>query len=418
MIARQTHKGVQVKRDLDRLMSERELDAAVVTGGVSNNPAMYYMTNGAHLSGGILIKKRGEEPVLLCHAMERDEAAKSGLRTISLAEYDLRQLLQEHKDHLKATVKQYEQIFADLGVSGRVAFYGVNEQGESYALLRALDEALPDLTVVGEFDKDLFTIARETKEPDEIERLRRVGEMTATIMGEVIDFMRDHAVQDETLVKSDGSPLTVGDVKKFARSRLFLYGLEDPEGMIFAIGADAGVPHSQGEADDPIRLGQSIVYDFYPREMGGGYFHDMTRTFCLGYAPPEVQKAYEQVFECFNAVMDALKPNTPTRDYEELTCDVFECQGHNTPRQDSQKQEGYVHSLGHGVGLRIHEAPGFGLSPANNYVLQPGAVFTVEPGVYYPERGFGVRIEDTVYLDENGEFHSLTDFPKDLVIEM
>ncbi len=407
-----------MKQDLDRLMAERELDAAVVTGSVQNNPAMYYMANGAHLTGGILIKRRGEEPTLLCSPMERDEAAKSGLKTISLAQYDLRKLLEEHKDRLRATVKQYQQIFADLDVSGRVAFYGVNEQGASYALLQALEASSPDLSVVGEFDQDLFTIARETKEPDEIERLRRVGNMTAKIMGEVINFMQDHAVEDETLVKSDGRPLTVGDVKKFARSRLFLYGLEDPEGMIFAIGGDAGVPHSKGEANDPIRLGQSIVYDFFPREIGGGYFHDMTRTFCLGYAPPKVQQAYDEVWECFSAVMAALKPNTPTRVYEELTCDVFERQGHNTPRQESGKQEGYVHSLGHGVGLKLHEAPFFGLSPTNDYVLKPGAVFTVEPGLYYPERGFGIRIEDTVYLDENGAFHSLTDFPKNLIVEM
>jgi Xaa-Pro aminopeptidase len=124
------------------------------------------------------------------------------------------------------------------------------------------------------------------------------------------------------------------------------------------------------------------------------------------------------VLECFERVLEALQPDTPTRRYEELVCDVFEAQGHNTIRQDNAKQEGYVHTLGHGVGLKLHEQPSFGLAQGNQSVLRPGAVFTLEPGLYYPEKGLGVRLEDTVYLDENGQFHSLTNFDKRLIIEM
>jgi Xaa-Pro aminopeptidase len=415
-----------VKRDLDQLMTERDIDAAVVTGGVHNNPSMYYMANGAHLTGGVLVKRRGQEPVLIHYAMERDEAAKSGLATLDLTHFDFKGLILESENALEATVKLYRKIFHELGVTGRVAFYGMEEQGSRYVLLKTLDEALGDVTITGEYDNDIFAVARATKGSDEIERMRRVGQATATVMREMIGFIRDHQVvrrsqddvQVEMLIKSDGKPLTIGDVKRFGRSRLFVYELEDPEGMIFAIGRDAGVPHSRGETDDPICLGQSIVFDFFPREMGGGYFHDMTRTFCLGYAPPEVQKAYDDVRECFDRVMQDLEPEAPTRRYEELTCDIFEAQGHNTHRIDRTKQEGYVHSLGHGVGLKLHGRPRFGLAPNNQDTLQPGAVFTLEPGLYYPDGGFGVRIEDTVYLDENGQFHSLTDFDKELIIEM
>jgi Xaa-Pro aminopeptidase len=415
-----------MKRDLDQLMSERQIDTAVVTGSALNNPSMYYMVNGAHLTGGILVKRRGQEPVLIHHAIERDEAAKSGLATLSMTHFDYAGLLQESESRLEATVKLYRKIFDELSVSGRIAFYGMGEQGASYALLKALEGALDGVTITGEYDNDIFAVARATKEPEEIARMRRVGQATATVMREMISFIRDHQVARRSrdgadvdmLVKSDGTPLTVGDVKRFGQSRLFAYELEDPEGMIFAIGRDAGVPHSHGEPDDPLCLGQSIVFDFYPREIGGGYFHDMTRTFCLGYAPPEVQRAYDDVRECFEQVLEALEPDTPTRGYEELTCDIFEAQGHNTHRVDREKQEGYVHSLGHGIGLKLHERPIFGLSPTNQDVLRPGAVVTVEPGLYYPDQGFGVRIEDTVYLDENGQFHSLTDFEKELVVEV
>ncbi len=79
--------------------------------------------------------------------------------------------------------------------------------------------------------------------------------------------------------------------------------------------------------------------------------------------------------------------------------------------------EGYVHSLAHGVGLNVHEAPYFPTRAAR-YWLQRGNVFTVEPGLYYPSRGYGIRIEDTVYLNEAGSLESLTDCPYDLVIEL
>jgi Xaa-Pro aminopeptidase len=97
---------------------------------------------------------------------------------------------------------------------------------------------------------------------------------------------------------------------------------------------------------------------------------------------------------------------------------MFESQGHNTHRVDRSTHSGYVHSLGHGTGLKIHGRPRFGLRDSNQDTLQPGAVFTIEPGLYYPEKGFGVRLEDTFYLDEDGQFHSLTDLEKKLVLEM
>ena len=81
-------------------------------------------------------------------------------------------------------------------------------------------------------------------------------------------------------------------------------------------------------------------------------------------------------------------------------------------------QSGYVHGLGHGVGLDIHEQPSLSHAAGNATVLQRGHVVSVEPGLYYPERGFGVRIEDTIAFTEAGELVNLTDFPYDLVVPM
>jgi Xaa-Pro aminopeptidase len=101
-----------------------------------------------------------------------------------------------------------------------------------------------------------------------------------------------------------------------------------------------------------------------------------------------------------------------------MTCEFFEERGHPTIASDSKTKEGYVHSVGHGLGLAIHEEPRFSDNPSNTDVLRPGHVFTCEPGLYYPERGYGIRIEDVIWIDDEGSVHNLTDFPKELVVEM
>jgi Xaa-Pro aminopeptidase len=167
-----------------------------------------------------------------------------------------------------------------------------------------------------------------------------------------------------------------------------------------------------------VTLGQTIVFDIFPCESGSGYFFDMTRTFCVGYAPPEVEAAYRDVKQCVEMLIDAYEVGQEARRYQRMTCEFFEERGHPTVASDSRTEEGYVHSVGHGLGLAIHEEPRFSDNPTNTDVLQPGHVFTCEPGLYYPERGYGIRIEDVIWIDDEGSVHNLTDFPKELVVEM
>jgi Xaa-Pro aminopeptidase len=100
------------------------------------------------------------------------------------------------------------------------------------------------------------------------------------------------------------------------------------------------------------------------------------------------------------------------------TCELFEAMGHETVRTNPRVTQGYVHSLGHGVGLDVHEKPWFGRAddPSNN--LRPGSVFTLEPGLYYPEKGFGIRLENTYFVSSEGNFAKFVDYPMDLVIPM
>ena len=407
-----------MKQDLDRLMEERGLNAALVGGAVHGNPAMYYMTNGAGLTGGFVLKKRGEEPVLLCWPMEREEAAASGLTVVNLGRYDFVSILRETGNQLAATVELYRRIFADLGVSGRVGFYGLQDRGRAWVLLNALDTQLEGIEVYGDFDVTLIDAARATKDFTEAERIQEVGRRTCAVVTRTIEFLQAHRVKDEVLVQADGTPLTIGRVHEEINRFLAEQGLEDPEGFIFSIGRDAGIPHSKGRPDDVVALGKTIVFDIFPREAGGGYFFDMTRTFCLGYAPPEVEKAYRDVYECQQSIIEAYEVGAEARRYQQMTCEFFEGRGHPTIASDTKTEVGYVHTVGHGLGLAIHEEPRFADVPTNTDVLKPGHVFTCEPGLYYPDRGFGMRIEDVIWIDPEGTVHNLTDFPKELVVKI
>jgi Xaa-Pro aminopeptidase len=407
-----------MKQDLNHLMEKRGLDAAVVTGSMHGNPAMYYMVNGADVSGGWVIKKRGEDPVLLHSPIERNGAAASGLSTVNVNKYDFVNILRETGDQLAATVELYRRMFADLGVSGKVGFYGNGDQGRGWVLLNALNAQLEHVQVYGDFDVTLIDAARATKDADEAERIREIGRRTCEIVARTVEFLKSHRVKDKVLVQTDGAPLTIGRVHEEINRFIPEQGLEDPEGFIFAIGRDAAIPHSRGRAEDVIALGKTIVYDIFPREAGGGYFFDMTRTFCLGYAPPEVEKAYQDVYDCVEKLVGAFEVGTKARHYQQMTCEFFESRGHPTVASDTKTEEGYVHSLGHGVGLAVHEEPFFRDVPTNTDTLQPGHVFTVEPGLYYPDRGYGMRIEDVIWIAPDGTVHNLTNFPKELVIEV
>ncbi len=399
-------------------MAERGLDALVVAGKMNGNPAMYYMANGAKVIRGHVIKKRGEAPVFLCSPIDREEAAASQLTVMTTNKYGYESILREKPDLQSAIVELYRRVFADLGVDGKVGFYGMADQGSAWMLLNALDEQLEGIEVYGDLDPTLIDVARATKDAAEAERIRQAGRRTAAIMGQTVEFLKSHRVKDEALVQADGTPLTIGRVHKEINRLLIEQELDVPEGIIFAMGRDAGIPHNKGNPSDVVRLGKSIIFDFGTREAGGGYYFDMTRTFCLGYAPLEVKQAYQDVYDGMEMVIGAYQVGADAQRYQRMVCDFFESRGHPTIGSNTTTESGFVHGLGHGIGLAVHEEPFFSLELADAAMLQPGHIFTCEPGLYYPDRGFGVRIEDVIWIDSAGAVHNLTDFPKELVIEM
>jgi Xaa-Pro aminopeptidase len=410
-----------MKSDLDALMKTNDLDALVVFGNAEYNPPMYYMTGGGHVSHAVLIKKRDEGAILFHGDMERDEAAKSGLKCVPFSKYDFDDLLEKaNKVNEIADAMRAELMFKDADViSGRVGVYGTYDIGASFGLLMNLQKMMPDIEFVGEpRSNSVFMRAMETKDEADVERIRKMGAITTEVVGLVREYLTSCGVRDdEVLLKEDGMPLTVGDVHSKIRLWVAERGAELPSGFIFAQGRDAGVPHSAGTAGDLMQLGRTIVFDIYPAEAGGGYYFDFTRTWSLGYATPEAQELYDQVKEVFDNLNDNFDLNASFKDYQQMTCEYFESKGHQSPLHSKSPQDGYVHSLGHGVGLNIHERPFSGLQ-AEDQRLKAGVVITSEPGLYYPEKGMGFRIEDTIWVRPDGKFETLAEYPYDFVLPM
>lgn len=410
-----------MKSDLDQILEDNNIDALWVTGPGFNNPVMVYLTGGGHLTAADLILKRGQPPLLFHTAMEREEAARTGLNTRSYGSYPLKELLEEAGgDYEQAMALRLAKMFTDAGVTGgRVAVYGHAEVGPVVGALPRLRDLLPEVTFVG-FSRDpILMRAMMTKDKDEVERIRQVGVKTTQVVDKVANYLTSRPVNsDEVLLREDGQPLTVGDVKAKINLWCAEAGLENPEPYIFAIGRDGAIPHSSGNPADVIRLGSPIVFDIFPVEAGGGYFHDFTRTWCLGYAPSEAKHIYDQVLTVYRQIVSELEVNAPFRRYQERTCEMFEEMGHPTIASDPNTENGYVHSLGHGVGLHIHEKPFCGANADAMDILAPGSVVAIEPGLYYPGRGIGVRLENTFWVTPEGRFESLTDYPMDLVLPM
>jgi len=350
--------------------------------------------------------------------MERDEAAASGLKTIGYDQYKFMELIKQAKgNESKARAMLYKKIFTDLGLmKGRVMFYGKTDAGLAHELAKNTRKLIPGIEFIGDTERSVLPTAMLTKDADELERIRHMGAITTRVVGRTAEFLTSHKAKNGRLVKRNGKPLTIGEVKSNINLWLAEAGVENPEGTIFAIGRDAGIPHSTGNPTDELRLGKTIIFDIYPCESLGGYFYDFTRTWCLGYAPDDAQRLYDDVKHVYDTVVSELKVNAPGAGYQHRTCELFAARGHPTVEQDRQTVNGYNHSLGHGIGLNVHEKPFLGAVSQDKIVK--GSVFTIEPGLYYPEKGMGVRIEDSYCVTPEGRIECLAPYPFDLVLKV
>lgn len=176
------------------------------------------------------------------------------------------------------------------------------------------------------------------------------------------------------------------------------------EGMSFETivvsGKNSSLPHGV-PTNKPIENGDFVTMDF--GAIFGGYCSDMTRTVAVGYADDTMCEVYNTVLKAQNAVIDLARAGVQTSKVDIAARDVIEKAGYG---------QYFNHSTGHGVGIDIHETPNISFNSSE--ILKVGNIITCEPGIYIPEM-YGVRIEDMLYITENGA-ENLTNSQKNLII--
>ena len=374
--------------DLDPLMSARGIGALVVPMHEALHPSFRWITRGAKVTRGYAIKTAGRDPLLVSYPMERDEAAATGLRTALVHDFGFDAIFRAASHPVAAYAELFDRILRAEHARGTIAFCG----NVPFHLYHGIAELMvtrgwPVHRADGE---DIIQLARKRKDTWEIDAIASVGARTE----EVVDVVREKL--------RSGKRVRLGELKDLVSYEIARRGMIEDHETILSQGADAGVPHSRGNRDAWVEPSSPIVLDIFPADRDSGYFFDLTRTFCVGPIPDELAKIHRDVEDAFLLACDKMRPGTPASSYQQLVCDFFEAKGYATMRGDPATLTGYVHSLGHGVGLEVHEKPSFSLLPSNHDMIEEGDIVTIEPGLYFPERGIGVRIEDTFVVHDGG----------------
>lgn len=257
-------------------------------------------------------------------------------------------------------------------------------------------------------DGDWFNELRRAKTAVQIEGVRR-AQLGAEAAVKAIAALLAAASSEGDTVTLDGEPLTSERLKIAARDAFAASGVASGE-FIVAHGYQTCVGHHMGSGI--IGVGEPITVDLWPYDEETGMYTDMTRTFVVGEVNDELATYHRLARESLEASVAAVRPGAKVRDIHGISCEPFERAGYPTQRTRKPGEvllEGFFHSLGHGVGLEVHEAPRLGDS---DEVLVEGDVLALEPGCY--RQGFGgVRLEDLVIVTADGA-ERVTNYPYEL----
>ncbi len=232
----------------------------------------------------------------------------------------------------------------------------------------------------------LVETLRMTKDETEIETIKTACDITSSGFHLIVDFLVEGTTEREI-----ASELYCFMYRNGVNKAAFE--------VIVAAGERSAMPHA-ALSDRKLKKGDLVLID-----MGvcyRGYFSDMTRTFSLGPADDTKRSIYKAVLRALTEALEGIKPGMTGGECDALSRRVLEKDGYDRD---------FIHGLGHGVGLEVHEGPA--LAPDRKETIGERMVFTVEPGVYKKGLG-GVRIEDTVVMKSNG-VEVLTDFTKELI---
>ena len=295
----------------------------------------------------------------------------------------------------RATVKDAEVIemqsaFAvmnQLFEKHNVSTLAIESEHMTVRALKTYQHLFPDIKID---DSDALSNAinslRMEKDSNELECIIKAQEIAEKSLEQLLPMIKPGVTEREIALELD--------------HLMFLNGAEALSfDTIVLSGKNTSMPHGV-PSDKKIEQGDFVLMDF--GAVCSGYHSDMTRTVCVGEPSDEMKKVYDIVLKAQLAGIEAARPGIKGSELDKISRDIIDEAGYGRC---------FGHSLGHGVGMDIHEKPN--ASPNYHLELKEGNVVTVEPGIYI-EGKFGVRIEDFVILTENG-CENLTKFPKNLI---
>lgn len=334
---------MRIKR-LTQSLEAMGLDAYVVT----REPNVFYYTGS--ISGGNLIVSSETDPLLLTGRLNL-ACALDQAKGCEIKPYTREELVDKIVEKLDE-FKPKKIGFDDLPLK----------------LYRDLKERLKGLEL--KIEADAVRNMRMFKDADEVELMRRAGELADVGMEAVKNCLKDGIRENEVAAEASYAMMKEGaDALAFP--------------FIVVSGPRSAYPHG-GVTDKKIRGGEFVTMD-----MGASfkeYKTDITRTFLVGTPSEKQRRIYETVLEANLAAHDKIRDGIAGTEAHRTAMEVIEKGGYG---------EYFIHGLGHGVGLEVHEGPSLGKT--SNDILRTGNVVTNEPGIYI--HGFGgVRIEDTVLV--------------------
>ncbi len=240
---------------------------------------------------------------------------------------------------------------------------------------------------------------RELKTQEEEEFVRDSIMRTQKAFVAVEEILRESVIKGSHIL-FEGEILTTDYIKSVVDAIFLENNLLSVEGMIVSSGAHSSIPHHEGFGQ--VVPHAPIIVDLFPQDRLTGYFADMTRTYVKGQPTNEFRRMYSTVLEAQEKVIDIIAPGISAKEIYNITSKLILDKGYHVG------DKGFVHGVGHGLGLDVHEAPSLG--SAGDDVLKIGHIITVEPGLYYSDYG-GVRIEDAVVVTKDG-CNTLSNHPK------
>jgi Xaa-Pro aminopeptidase len=329
---------------------------------------------------------------------KRIAEADPGLEVIPLESLGVDELLASGTKPSEVGLQAYTRACRELGIASASV-------PPTFPL--ELADRLRDNGIEVRVDREHFDERRRRKNATEIAGLRRAQRACEAALDVAREMLRGATINGTLML--EGEPLTSERIKAEVERVFGEHGAYADE-FIVSHGPQTAIGHESGHG--PILAGEPISFDLFPKDRATGVYTDMTRTYVVGDIPDELREYHRLCKEALDRVVAAAKPGVNGRALFQITCDLFAEHGYPTQltKQPGEVLDsGFFHSLGHGVGLEVHERPWLGRVGDD---LVPGDVIALEPGLY--RAGFGgVRLEDIAIVTEDG-IEVVTSYPYEL----